>query len=60
MLEAICEITSALEPWGRLMDTFDVLMTYGTVLPQNKQLVCRYFTIVEHLGVVSRETIPKC
>jgi hypothetical protein len=32
-------------------------MSYGAIFPQNKQMLCRYFTIVEHLRVISIETL---
>jgi hypothetical protein len=34
-------------------------MIYGVILPQNEQIFCRRFTMVEHLTAISRETIAK-
>jgi hypothetical protein len=31
-------------------------MIYGVIHPQNKQVLCCFFTMVEHLRVISRET----
>jgi hypothetical protein len=35
---------------------FYALTIHGAILPQNKQILCRYFTIKQHRTIFSRET----
>jgi hypothetical protein len=36
---------------------FYALKIYGAILPQNKQILCCYFTIKQHSTVFTRETV---
>jgi hypothetical protein len=38
---------------------FYALKIYGAILPQNKQILCRYFTIKQHWTIFLKETLTE-
>jgi hypothetical protein len=49
----------ALDPGfqGATTRYFYALKIYGAILPQNKQILCCYFTIKQHWTIFSRESL---